>query len=65
MKYLFSARHASYGSDDRISDEGKKEMENLADSIKGIIGDQSAYIVSSIALRALDSAEILMSRLGF
>lgn len=64
MKHLFVARHGNYGYDNRLDNVGREQMTDLSRSIKGVLGDNSAYIVSSTAPRALDSAEVLTSQLG-
>lgn len=63
MKYLFIARHGSYGNDNRLNDHGHKQMEVLGGSIKEILNGASAYILSSTAPRAIDSAEVLAVQL--
>jgi phosphohistidine phosphatase SixA len=64
MKHLFVARHGYYGDDHRLDRDGVVQMELLGDAIKEILRGESAHIVSSTALRALDSAVVLASRLG-
>jgi len=64
MKHLFVVRHAAYGGDDRISPDGRQQMLVLGDYIKTALGGSSAYLLSSTAPRALDSAEVLSLQLG-
>ncbi len=64
MKHLFVARHGSYGFDNRLNDHGRQQMEVLGKVIKGILKDNSAYLISSTAPRALDSSRILIAQLG-
>ena len=64
IKHLFVVRHGIYGSDERLSSDGKKQMETLGKNIKEILGGGSAYIVSSTAPRALDSSTVLSEQLG-
>ncbi|MBW3000096.1 histidine phosphatase family protein [Candidatus Woesearchaeota archaeon] len=64
MKHLFVARHGDYGFDDRLTGHGRQQFENLSKVVKHILNGATAYIISSTAPRALDSAEILVVELG-
>ena len=66
MKHLFLVRHGEYDDekDKRLNDEGKRQIKILSEAIENILESSSAYIVSSSAQRAIDSAEILAVRLG-
>jgi broad specificity phosphatase PhoE len=61
MKHLFIARHGD-DSGFGLTDLGKQQIEKLADSIKKIVKGP-VYLMSSIAGRAIESSEILKSRL--
>ena len=63
MKHLFVARHGNYGNDDKLDNLGRKQMETLGKTIKGILNGGSAHIISSTAQRALDSSQILAIQL--
>lgn len=63
MKHLFIARHGKYGYDDRLDDYGRQQMEKLGNAMKEILNGSSAHIISSTALRALDSSEVLKAQL--
>lgn len=67
MKHLFIARHGAYEYTEgvpRLNKEGIKQMEHLGKHIKEILNNNSIYLVSSTAPRALDSSEVLKSELG-
>ncbi|MFC1733348.1 histidine phosphatase family protein [candidate division KSB1 bacterium] len=64
MEHLFIARHADYDYNRRISEKGRKQMETLADAIKGMIDNTPAHILSSTAPRAMDSSEELAQYLN-
>ncbi|MFC1800930.1 hypothetical protein ACFLZB_00485 [Nanoarchaeota archaeon] len=63
MNHLFICRHGEYGRVD-LTPNGIKEIENLGRKIKDILGDSTAYILSSTAPRAQQSAGILAVQLG-
>lgn len=64
MKHLFVVRHGKYGSDNRINDSGRQQMEALGKSIKEILNGSSIHLLSSTAPRALDSSEVLITQLA-
>ena len=64
MDNLFSARHGSYDGNYRISDEGREQILKLVDAIQEITGEQGVYLLSSIAPRAIDSANIIAEGFG-
>ncbi len=63
MKHLFIARHGEYGDDDRIDENGIKQIDILGQEIKRIVDESSTYIITSVIARALDSSRILQAKL--
>ena len=63
MKHLFSVRHGSCNSN-HLSKFGEYQISILSESIKDIVDCQSVYLISSTAKRALESSEIIVSKLG-
>lgn len=63
MKYLFLARHGHH-KQDRLTDQGCRQMQELAQSIKDILKDGSAYLISSSAQRAVESSRVIASALN-
>jgi broad specificity phosphatase PhoE len=59
MKYLFLGRHGDYYDSGLLSDEGRSQVEKLGYAIKGVLGDSSAYLVSSTFPRVIGSSEVL------
>lgn len=60
LEQICIVRHGIYGSDDRISDEGKDQMRQLASALKECwTGLAPITLLTSTAPRAQDSAEIL------
>lgn len=66
MRHLFVARHGEYNQDKerRLSDKGKEQMKSLGEAIQKILQGQSAYLVSSNEVRAVESSEVLATILG-
>ncbi|MBI4144872.1 histidine phosphatase family protein [Candidatus Woesearchaeota archaeon] len=65
LEQICIARHGNYGSDDRISDEGKNQMRTLASALKECwAGLAPITLLTSTAPRAQDSAEVLGSILA-
>ena len=59
MERLVLIRHGSYADEDeRINDDGRKQMTLLAERLRELNGS-SVLLLSSTAPRALDSAEVL------
>lgn len=64
MKKLVLVRHGSYGGDDHLSSDGRRQIEALAKKLKTFVNGASIVILTSIADRARESAEILSSFFG-
>lgn len=64
MKKLVLVRHGSYGGDDHLSSDGRRQIEVLAEKLKTFVNGDSVVILTSIADRARESAEILSSFFG-
>ncbi len=68
MKKIFILRHGEYRNDNGrypLSDNGKRQVRELACLLKENIGDETSIrILSSVALRALQSADIIAAALG-
>ncbi|MDP1694427.1 MAG: phosphoglycerate mutase family protein [Candidatus Woesearchaeota archaeon] len=67
MKHFFVVRHGSYhshGREDVLSPLGHEQMMTLGRFIKDILHGSSAYICSSPAPRAVQSAQILGNALS-
>lgn len=64
IRHLFIARHGNYGQDSGLDESGRQQMENLAEVMKEILNGDTAYIVSSTAPSASDSAEVLAAELS-
>jgi len=65
VKHLFVVRHGEYsGEGSRLDDTGRQQMAELGRAIRGILGEGTAYVVSSTAPRATDSADVLIAELG-
>lgn len=58
-------RHGEYGSDSKLNERGRQQIQGLGEKLKETIGaEELALILSSTAARALESAEILANILG-
>ncbi len=64
MKKLILVRHGKYGSDDKLNASGRKQMDNLSETLKSIINGESVIILTSTAPRASESAEIISKSLN-
>lgn len=64
MQNLAIIRHGDYGSDDRIDQDGKRQMLRLSEKLEPVIHGGTTVILSSTAPRALDSAAVLAEALG-
>ena len=67
MKHLFLARHGDYNNEvygSPLTENGRQQIQRLAQTLKSIINPKSAHLVSSDRLRACQSAEILAQELG-
>lgn len=64
MNKLIIVRHGEYGPDDRLNSRGRAHIEKLSNNLKQLIGDETVLILSSIAVRAVESAEIIAAALG-
>ena len=60
MRHLFIVRHGNYDLiTRRLNDKGEEQIRNLGNKINEILDGESAYIMTSTAPRALDSARLL------
>ncbi|PIN86163.1 hypothetical protein COV19_06105 [Candidatus Woesearchaeota archaeon CG10_big_fil_rev_8_21_14_0_10_44_13] len=64
MEHLFVARHGTQGIDGKLSDEGRAQAAVLGDDINNILNGSSAYILSSSAPIAIESAKTITLRLA-
>jgi len=64
MKKLVIVRHGTYGADDKLNDDGRKEINLLAENLKKVLFDGIVKVLTSPADRARESAEIICSVLG-
>jgi broad specificity phosphatase PhoE len=63
MAKLISARHGDYDSRS-LNEEGREQIKRLAASIYDVAGEVHFLLVSSAALRAVQSSEIIADKLG-
>jgi len=63
MKKLVLLRHGSY-SGDHLNDLGRQQIKNLALQLKKLINGDNLSIITSPAIRAVESAQILSSFFG-
>lgn len=59
MKRLVVVRHGEYGSGDHLNEEGRAQMNALAEKLKPLFSGCSVLVLTSTANRARESAEIL------
>jgi phosphohistidine phosphatase SixA len=64
MQKLIVVRHGDYGYNDRLSDFGKRQMQNIATQLKPHVDGKKVVVLSSVAERATDSADIITEQLG-
>jgi phosphohistidine phosphatase SixA len=64
MKLLILVRHGERGDDYHIGEKGRLQISALGVNLKRIIDGMKVKILSSSALRAVDSAEILARQFG-
>ena len=63
MKTLVIVRHGDYNGP-RLSDRGRNQMKTLGEKLQTLINGSSVLLLTSIAGRAKESAEVLGSVLG-
>lgn len=64
MKHLVIVRHGDYAVGGRLSEKGKTQINSIALQLANISYLKKSVILSSIAPRAMDSAEIIQQKLG-
>ncbi len=64
MKHLIVVRHGDYGDNRKLSEQGKKQIANIALQLVDLKNNQTSVILTSPAPRALESAEIIQQTLG-
>ncbi|TAK04126.1 hypothetical protein EPO34_03190 [Patescibacteria group bacterium] len=64
MDLLVIVRHGNYGADDRLNDLGRDQMRHLAELVRPDLAGRAVRLLSSTALRAVDSAEVLAQALA-
>jgi len=66
LKDLVIVRHGDYdyGAGDPLNARGREQAQTLAEQLKSVIDGASTYILSSTALRAIQSAIPLAEQLG-
>lgn len=64
MQRLIIVRHGEYGGNDRLSEYGKEQITQLGEKLKATVNGGRVVILSSVAARAVDSAEILGKTFG-
>lgn len=64
MKKLILVRHGEYGWNNQLTDYGRQQIASLSEQLKPHVNGASLLILSSVAPRASESAEILGSAFG-
>lgn len=64
MKHLIIVRHGDYGTDRRLSENGKNQITGISLRLVDLNPGKDCVILTSIAPRALDSADIIQEKFG-
>jgi phosphohistidine phosphatase SixA len=59
MKYLVIIRHGDYVEEGRLSGNGRRQIEAIAEVLRPLAAGGRAQVISSTAIRAEESAEII------